>query len=298
MKSTRELKRDGFGRAELGRMVRDGRLERVRRGIYDQPAKLDLRANHRRLLRATLGCCSEDAVVSHISAALLHALPTPHRLLSQVHITRPRAGGGRSSKVLQVHGLALDPADVVQVEGYAVTSPARTVVDLACSLSTADAVAIGDAALRAGSTPSEVLAALERAGRRVGLPAARRAVALLDGRSESPGESHSRVLLHEHGVPAPELQFEVLGPHGLLVGRTDFSWPELRTLGEFDGRVKYGRDLSPDGDLEQVLFDEKRREDALRDLGWEIVRWVWSDLRDPAALLERLERAFARGKKR
>jgi hypothetical protein len=46
------------------------------------------------------------------------------------------------------------------------------------------------------------------------------------------------------------------------------------------------------------LFQEKRREDALRDLGWEVVRWMWADLFAPAQLLDRLARAFARGSRR
>jgi hypothetical protein len=43
------------------------------------------------------------------------------------------------------------------------------------------------------------------------------------------------------------------------------------------------------------VFEEKRREDALRDLGWQIVRWIWQDLYHPEDLRRRLERAFERG---
>ena len=71
-----------------------------------------------------------------------------------------------------------------------------------------------------------------------------------------------------------------------------------RTLGEFDGRLKYGRMLHGDADLEDVLWQEKCREDALRELGWEIVRWVWADLWQPSRLVERIERAFARAASR
>jgi hypothetical protein len=44
-----------------------------------------------------------------------------------------------------------------------------------------------------------------------------------------------------------------------------------------------------------VLWDEKAREDRLRDLGWQVVRWLWEDLQHPERLRERLLRAFARG---
>jgi hypothetical protein len=43
-----------------------------------------------------------------------------------------------------------------------------------------------------------------------------------------------------------------------------------------------------------VLFDEKRREDALRDLGWQIVRWLWADLYRQGVIRDRILRAFAR----
>ena len=68
--------------------------------------------------------------------------------------------------------------------------------------------------------------------------------------------------------------------------------------GEFDGRSKYGRLLLKPGQTsEDVLFEEKQREDRLRDSGWQIVRWVWADLYAPAPLLERLRRAFLRGRR-
>lgn len=39
---------------------------------------------------------------------------------------------------------------------------------------------------------------------------------------------------------------------------------------------------------------EKLREDALRDLGLEVARWTWADLRDPAGVRRRVERALGR----
>ena len=73
-----------------------------------------------------------------------------------------------------------------------------------------------------------------------------------------------------------------------------FLWKEQRTIGEFDGKIKYGRLLKPGQSIEEVLFEEKRREDALRDLGWQIVRWLWADLYRPGVIRDRVLRAFAR----
>ncbi|MET0693332.1 MAG: hypothetical protein ABWY56_05345, partial [Propionibacteriaceae bacterium] len=79
---------------------------------------------------------------------------------------------------------------------------------------------------------------------------------------------------------------------------SDFCWEHYRTLGEFDGRVKYGRLLKPGESVEDVIYREKLREDALRDEIWEMVRWTWADLTSPDALERRLRRAFARGLRR
>lgn len=92
----------------------------------------------------------------------------------------------------------------------------------------------------------------------------------------------------------PELQFELRDEHGRFVARTDAAWPEHRTVGEFDGRIKFSRELLGNREPGNVVFAEKRREDQIRELGWEVVRWVWSDFADPAALVQRIERAFAR----
>jgi hypothetical protein len=69
-------------------------------------------------------------------------------------------------------------------------------------------------------------------------------------------------------------------------------------IAEFDGRVKYGRLLKEGQDAGEVVFREKQREDLLRDLGWEVVRWVWADLAHPEVIAERLRRAFLRAGRR
>lgn len=43
------------------------------------------------------------------------------------------------------------------------------------------------------------------------------------------------------------------------------------------------------------MYAEKLREDLLRDLGWQLIRWTWDDLGRPQWLVSRLERAFVRG---
>jgi hypothetical protein len=45
------------------------------------------------------------------------------------------------------------------------------------------------------------------------------------------------------------------------------------------------------------VLAEKRREDRVRDVGWQVVRWTWADLSRRAELVGRLEAAFRRGRR-
>jgi hypothetical protein len=180
------------------------------------------------------------------------------------------------------------------IDGVPVTSMTRTILDLARTLPMEQAVASGDRALALGLSRAELETRLRVMQRWPGVRSARRVVSFLDASSESVGESLSRVRLMEEGLPAPELQREIFGPDGRLIARVDFCWEEQRTIGEFDGKIKYGRLLRPGQRIENVIFDEKLREDTLRDLGWQIVRWLWPDLYRRGVLRERVLRAFAR----
>ena len=77
IKLTAELLAKGWSAAELDRRARSGEVQRIRRGAYDwAPAKsLDHRAQHCRLIAATVRQTSVEAAISHMSAAVLHQLP-------------------------------------------------------------------------------------------------------------------------------------------------------------------------------------------------------------------------------
>lgn len=299
---TKDLYARGFSTDEIRRMVRRGELARVRRGAYarerpgvvDPSDPYDLRTPHLRLIAGTEAQLHPRAVLSHGSAAAVWKLPLFPTMVSHVHLTRDRRGGGVRRSVVFVHGSPVRDEDRVLIDGVAVTSLARTTVDLARTQAYDRAVAIADGACAAGADPAHLAEAIDQARRWYGAPQARRVLDFADPRSESVGESFSRIRLHELGLPSFELQFEVFDADGYLLGRCDFAWPEHKTLGEFDGRVKYGRLRHPGETEADAVHREKLREDALRDHGWQVVRWVWDDLRRPQVIGERLRRAFAR----
>ncbi|GAA3572772.1 hypothetical protein GCM10022197_31900 [Microlunatus spumicola] len=285
----------GDSDAQLARRRSAGDLVRLRRGAYVRPVEepVGREEAHRLLLRATMPLLGPGWTLSHGSAAVQQGLPVWPEAVSHVHVTRPRVGGGRRRTEVHRHGCRLDPGEVVEVAGWPTTDLARTVVDLARSLPFEQGVAAADRALALGATLLELEEALDRTAGLRGSERARRVVAFADGRSESVGESVSRVLLSDLGLMPEDLQHRVLNG-ARLAGRVDFAWPELRTIGEFDGRVKYGRLLGKDDDGGDAVFREKQREDLLRELGWQVVRWVWADLAHPEVIAERLRRAFAR----
>jgi hypothetical protein len=288
----RDAVREGWSDDELSRLVRTGELGRLRRGAYvDSTLPLDAATTHRLLIRATMAGLRRPAVVSHQSAAVLQGLPLWDVPLDRVHVTRRPRAWNDTGRVLCCHVARLRDDEVVDVDGLPVTSPVRTALDLARSLPHEAAVVVLDAALRLGLLDHDALRArlFDIAGA-PGSRSAARAVLFADGRSESVGESRSRVILHRWKLAPSALQYEVRSADGGVIGRTDFAWEEHRLIGEFDGRIKYGRLLRPGQDAGDAVFREKRREDAIRDEGWGAVRWTWSDLQRPDRFAARVRR--------
>lgn len=279
---------DGRTAREVDALVRSGRWVALRRAVYLTQSLLpdDPVLRHAVQVAAVALSSSLPVVASHGSAALLHGLPqlrTPERPV----LTRVRSDGAARSAPRRAAALvaSVPREHLTRVHGVPVTSVARTAVDLARTHDDVDAVLAVDAALRV--VPRSALLTVLDVQR--GWPGAARAVrqvAFGDGRAESALESLGRLRMAELGLPAPELQVVVGGADG-PVARVDYLWREHRTVGEADGRLKYA-----DRD---AVWAEKRREDRLRDAGYEVVRFTWDEaLRRPHVLAERALRAFAR----
>lgn len=278
------------------RAARRDDVRRVRRGAYvgsDHWSGLDDTQKHVMEIRAALAALRTEGVVSHRSAAAVWGLPIVGRVAGGVHLTFHGRSGGTTRSQLARHAVD-EPLPQAIVDGMRVTSAARTVIDLARHDGFLAGVAAGDAALHRGLVAlDELHAELRAAGSRRGVRTARDVVAFVDGRSESPGESLSRVRMHELALPAPQLQHVVRDRDG-FVGRVDFWWDEARVVGEFDGRAKYGIDGAAREAADQ-LWDEKTREDRLRRTGVTVVRWTWADAWRGGPMAERLRVAGVGG---
>ncbi|NLU84630.1 hypothetical protein [Rhodococcus sp. HNM0569] len=286
----------GMTDGELRAARRRRELVTVRPGVY-MPATThdghDPYSRHR--LAAHAAAAVSDAVVSHVSAAVLHGLAVWSVPLAKVHMTVDRRSGGKGSTHRVLHAARLPSEDVVVLDSVRTTSVARTVLDLAHTVPFEQAVVTCDDALaRALVTVDDLTTAFARRPGRRGAPAARRVLAFADARSESVGESRSRVLFHRHGFELPELQASMHTTDGRFIARVDFLWRELGVVGEFDGFAKYsiqGKNSMRGGGEIEVLRREKLREDALRAHGWSVARWTWEHLEQPESVLTRVRYA-------
>jgi hypothetical protein len=122
---------------------------------------------------------------------------------------------------------------------------------------------------------------------------AERLIAFADPRAGSPAESVARWILAELGFPAPELQVDLYDARGNWIARVDKLFRAERTVVEVDGKIKF---TDPKIDPREALWEEKLREDKIREAGWQVVRLTWGHLRGSREELRaRMLGAFALG---
>lgn len=292
---------------EIEARIRANALTRVRRGAYrkntaPRPTPGDDALNdtdpygerqHLRRARAAW-FTSPTLVISHVSATLLHGLPIVGRAPERVHLMRNARTGGGIFPDKHVHAARLLDDDIVAIDGVTATSVGRTLLDLArTSPITTAVVAADDAVHRGVITVAELRDRLRSVGPIRGSRRAARALALIDGRSESSGESRTRVALALQGLPPEQVQIEIFDADGVFVGRADFGYASAGVLVEYDGRSKYGELRKPGETTLDVVLAEKRREEALTGLGWLVMRITAADLAHPEDLARRVTRACA-----
>lgn len=292
------LRRDavlaGYTDQYLGRLVRGGVLVRIRQGAYALAATwktLDARGRQLLLSMAVMQQYADDVALSHDSAALAWGGPDHGLDLGSVHITHFGGGGRRGAGVVHHHGVCR-LGDVSRRGDHWITTPGRTVLDVATLRGVEAGVVLGDDLVHRELTTLPELRRLATAMEFWPSTLTLRLVLdLVDGRSESVGETLVRLLCRKMRLPRPELQREIFGPDGRLIGRIDFDWPEWGLMGEFDGKVKYLRFRRRNESIEQAVLREKRREDDLREAtGRRMIRLVWADLHQPERTAARLRR--------
>lgn len=282
--TTRDAERAGVPRMRLLTLRREGRLTRLTRGAWTTASPEDPEEQHLLRTVAVIRRHQRDSAATAHSALVLLGLPLVGADLTQVHLVRDV--GSRSTRrgkdyTVWGAGAELEEVHREDVLDHPVLSalPATAIVHAGLVNSPHTALVAADAAAARGLVTArqlEVAAARVPRGT-AGIAAVRRALADVDGRHESPGETLTARVLRSLGI---EFEPQVwIGPW-----RVDFLITGTTVIVEFDGAVKYRSRAD--------LLAEKRREDDLRRRGHVLVRLMWGDLERPALVRERIDAAL------
>jgi very-short-patch-repair endonuclease len=252
----------GLSRRAIGHRLVAGRLHAIHRGVY---AVGHLAVTDRGRGFAAQLAAGPDAPLSHRAAGYFLAFVP--ELPSRLDVTRAD-DRRRSRPDLAVHRAALDPrTEVVRRGGLLLTSPARTIADLAATRPALEVErAWAEAQFQRLLTPSELAAAI-RPGRRGAALLAR-----LVGEPEPTRSDLERSLmaaLRAAGLPLPLVNVRV-GPY--LV---DFLWSEQRLVVETDGWGAHGH---------RGAFERDRMRDAMLEArGYAVMRFTWRQVKNESS---------------
>jgi hypothetical protein len=219
---------------------------------------------------------NERCAASHLTAAELLVLPRRQQKGSpeMFHVIRPEGSAHLDRPQVIVHRMKLFSDEVTTMDGIPVTTPERTWLDMAESLSVDELVAMGDSCVRVPreafeekDTPLCTLADLQRMidrhkGKR-GLRKAKEAISLIRVGSDSPQETLIRLAIVRAGLPEPELNVPIIDADGVRHHEPDLSYRKYRIGIEYDGEHH--------GEEQQVVRDIARSE-RYEALGWTEIR--------------------------
>jgi very-short-patch-repair endonuclease len=259
------LRSAGLSRRAITDRAATGRLVRVHHGVYfaGHPESSPLA-----IAEAAVLACGDRAALSHDSAAALWGLrkwPSVPEVSSPLHRRRPAIRTHRTR--------TLTRGDVTIRQRIRVTTPARTIADIALRLTDEQLTRVIHGARREHHLTDWALRRL--------LDACPHAAELVDP-DEPPGESASddafRVFLKRRDLPRPEFQVQWHGH------RVDALYRDHKLIIELDGRQDHGQ-------WDRIEQDHVR--DALAiELGYDTLRITWRRLHQEADELERQLRAI------
>jgi hypothetical protein len=175
--------------------------------------------------------------------------------------------------------------EVIEINGMAVTTIARTALDLGRFLPRGAAVAHLDALARAtGLAHEQVQPLVEHYRGARGVRRAREALTLMDAGAQSPKEAWLRLLVIDAGYPRPQTQIPVLEPDGFPFAYLDMGWEHMMIGLEYDGEQHQA-------DRIRYVWDEKRLRKVRRQ-GWLHIRVIKEDR--PRDVLNRVREAWTR----
>jgi hypothetical protein len=260
----------GFDDDAIGRRLRSGEWVREAPGVYRVRWFPDM-ADHR--LWVAYLAVGPSAVVSHECAAARRgftSVPQDLLVLTSGRSSHHRIPGATVHQLLDVL-----PHHIELVEGFRITTAARTVVDCAATVSQLRLDRMVEDGLRKKlTTPKEIRDVLGEIARR-GKPGMRKLGTSLT--KFGPGTVIGDTVLEKlllvavlgGGSPMPVPQFPHPGRHP-GAGRVDFAYPDVKVILEADGRPWHQR-------IADVHRDRQRDNEAAR-AGWVTLRFMYEEL--------------------
>lgn len=292
-----EMAQVGADPRTVRHLAAQGEIVRLAKGVYaDGTVMRETDAPQRHILRsrAMLALLPSGLALSHHSAAVMWSMPWLGAVPTRVHLVRTGAGQQRRSTAYTIYR-NLPDVRVLDSLGMPVVEPAYALLGVAAEHGLRQTVVALDGALQSGIIDGErINEVVAECGGWPGRTMLQCAMNLADPRCESPGETLTRLLLRSLGIPArSQVTITASGPS--FTARVDFLLEANPVVIEFDGMMKYGS--ADQGANRRALVAEKQREDRLRSLGYEVVRLVWADLKNPDAVRRRIEAACRRSSK-
>lgn len=240
----------------------------------------------------TLSVKYPEKVFGAMSAALVLELECPWRrdVLERAQIATEQSAPKHTQGMID--NIYVHPLTFIVHNGIRITSPERTLVDCALRYPFTQSLGMFDSALRAGIVGKqdidETCSNVHR-----DCSSVRKLLRDADEKSENGGESLCRAVILEAGFVRPELQHEFRDPaNPRHTFRTDFLWvcDRKAVVLEYDGMEKYTNQHMTNGqNTRQVVYEERRREDALRRAGVAtILRTDYEEVRQPRPLIQKL----------
>ncbi len=269
--SYRQLKALGLDKSAVERRVRRGGLHRVRRGVYavGHPP-LTVEAH----FLSAVFAYGNQAVLSHHSAAVLWKLRPAKG--PRVDVTVPSGGTRARRGAVIVHRSPVPPDHRTVRERIPVTTPIRTLIDLADCSPRRELERAIDEALYLGWDLSSLQPLPGRRGAGM-LSAVLHEHQAGTTRTRSEFEELLLDLCRQYDLPLPLVNRAVEGYE------VDFVWPEARLIVEADGWSAH---------RSRAAFERDRlRDAALGAAGWRVMRITWRRLtREPGLVAAQLAR--------
>ncbi|WP_175477269.1 type IV toxin-antitoxin system AbiEi family antitoxin domain-containing protein [Ruania alba] len=253
----------------LRRAHRDGRLVRVRRGVYRPAAaqeagtKAERAAARYRDQVLAVACNRRDPVFTGPSALVLLGLPIIGPWPKDVFVMSGTAHGRRSTGVVEVARRTIVPTSTAQ--GEEITDVNFSLIQTARRMPLLATLVAADAACRIHrfadtpplTTPEALHAEHERMLPYHGSQRMRPVLDRVTIGAESPLETLSGLLIEQLGFAAPRRQVAIEVPSGVVY--VDFYWEEADIVGEADGDIKYRSAGTGAGAARRVIDENGER---------------------------------------